>query len=191
MLEEEILIRKARAGNHDAFAQLVERHAPVIWTVINRMSGDAERSKDLFQETIVRFWRGLPGFQGASKLSTWLYRIAYRVCLDAVESAGSRSESSLDEQFESRGFEPIDDAVSGRKLENQVAASDAVARALANLRPEWRAMILMYYWRELSVEEVAQVTGRPVNTVKVYLHRARAELRRLLERGGYPPEDFE
>lgn len=188
-LDEALLIRRARSGNQEAFTSLVESHAPVIWTVINRMTADTDQAKDLFQETVVRFWKGLKGFQGNSKLSTWLYRIAYRVCLDALESANARTMTSLDEKVEAQGFEPDDDSQSGHKLENQIAATDAVTRALDRLRPEWKAMIVLYYWRDLSVEEVAEVTGRPVNTVKVYLHRARGELRGVLEAGGYPPEE--
>lgn len=164
-------------------------HAPVIWTVINRMTGNQELAKDLFQETIVRFWKGLPGFQGQSKLSTWLYRIGYRVCLDSLQSASSRSETSLDEKVEDHGFSPDDEDAAGGKIEDRIAASDAVNKALERLRPEWKAMVILYYWREMSVEEISQITGRPVNTVKVYLHRARGELRGALERGGFPPED--
>jgi RNA polymerase sigma-70 factor, ECF subfamily len=188
-LDEDLLIRRARSGNQEAFGYLVDRHAPVIWTVINRMTGDSELAKDLFQETVVRFWKGLSGFQGASKLSTWLYRIAYRVCLDSLESANTRTMTSLDEKVESSGFEVSDENASGHKLENKIAASDAIQKALNKLRPEWKMMVMMYYWREFSVEEVAEITGRPVNTVKVYLHRARAELRQVLENSGYPPED--
>jgi len=188
-LDEDLLIRRARSGNQEAFGHLVDRHAPIIWTVINRMTGDPELAKDLFQETVIRFWKGLSGFQGASKLSTWLYRIAYRVCLDSLDSANTRMMTSLDEKVESTGFEVNDEHTSGHRLENRIAASDAVQKALNKLRPEWKMMVMMYYWREFSVEEVAEVTGRPVNTVKVYLHRARAELRQVLETGGYPPED--
>ncbi|HEX05264.1 MAG TPA: RNA polymerase sigma factor [Bacteroidetes bacterium] len=187
-LDEDLLIRRARSGNQEAFTCLVDRHAPIMWTVINRMTGNSELAKDLFQETVIRFWKGLSGFQGASKLSTWLYRIAYRVCLDSLDSANMRLMTSLDEKVEVSGFEVNDESTSGHRLENKVAATDAVSKALDHLRPEWKMMIMLYYWREFSVEEVAEVTGRPVNTVKVYLHRARAELRQVLEDGGYPSE---
>lgn len=189
-LDEDLLIRKARSGNQEAFTRLVDQHAPVIWTVINRMTSDGELAKDLFQETVIRFWKGLSGFQGASKLSTWLYRIAYRVCLDSLDSANTRMMTSLDERVEATGFEVDDESRSGHKFEDQIAASDAVSKAMNRLRPEWKMMVMMYYWREFSVEEVAEITGRPVNTVKVYLHRARAELRQVLEDGGYPSEGY-
>ena len=186
-LSEEVWIRKAQAGEEHAFRRLVDRHSPVIWTVINRMTGDPALAQDLFQETIIRFWKGLPSFQGGSKLSTWLYRIAYRVCLDGLNTPSLRNETdSLESRFEDEGFEPEDASSSGVAIENRVAANDAILKGLERITPEWRAMIVLFYWRGLSVEEIAQVTDRPVNTVKVYLHRARAALRKVLEEGGYP-----
>jgi RNA polymerase sigma-70 factor (ECF subfamily) len=188
VLNEEVWIRKAQAGDEQAFRRLVDRHAPVVWTVINRMTMDSALAQDLFQETVIRFWKGLPRFEGSSKLSTWLYRIAYRVCLDGLNEGGKVQSGSvsLEGQQEDVGFEPDDESGSGERIENDVAARDAVSKGLERLSPEWRAMIVMYYWRGMTIEEIADVTERPVNTVKVYLHRARGTLRELLQTGGYP-----
>lgn len=188
VLNEEVWIRKAQAGDEQAFRRLVERHAPVIWTVINRMTLDSALAQDLFQETVIRFWKGLPTFEGTSKLSTWLYKIAYRVSLDGLHEGGKTQthSTSLEGQLEDVGFEPEDLSTAGERIENRVAARDAVERGLEKLNPEWRAMVVMYYWRGMSIEEIADVTERPLNTVKVYLHRARAALRGVLESGGYP-----
>jgi len=186
-LSEEVWIRKAQAGEEQAFRRLVDRHAPVIWTVINRMTGDPALAQDLFQETVIRFWKGLPSFQGTSKLSTWLYRIAYRVCLDGLNTAAARNESeSLNERVEVAGLEPEDESASGAVIEDRIAANDAVVKGLERIPAEWRAMIVLFYWRGLSMEEISEITERPVNTVKVYLHRARGALRKVLEEGGYP-----
>lgn len=181
------MTRKAQAGDAEAFKRLVDRHAPVIWTVINRMTRDPATASDLFQESVIRFWRGLPSFRGTSKLSTWLYKVTYRVCLDSLNSADRKREwVSIDEDFEVSGHELVDESGSGKKLEDKVAAKEAVQKALEKLPPEWRAIVVMFYWKGLSLEEIAEITERPVNTVKVYLHRARAALREVLELGGYP-----
>ena len=154
------------------------------------MTGDPAMAQDLFQETVIRFWKGLPSFQGSSKLSTWLYRIAYRVCLDGLNTSSARNETdSLDERLETVGFEPEDEGSSGEVIENRVAASEAIMKGLERIPPEWRAMIILFYWQGLSMEEIAQVSDRPVNTVKVYLHRARGALRKVLEEGGYPHDN--
>jgi len=186
VLYEEAWIRKAQSGDEQSFRRLVERHAPVIWTVINRMTLDQALAQDLFQETVIRFWKGLPSFQGSSKLSTWLYRIAYRVCLDSLNSASRKQTVSLEGQLEDVGMEPEDETVSGFKIEKDVEARDAVMLGLEKLPPEWRAMLIMFYWKGLSLEEISEITERPVNTVKVYMHRARGAMRKVLEDGGYP-----
>ncbi|MDP8206788.1 MAG: RNA polymerase sigma factor [Candidatus Electryonea clarkiae] len=189
MLNEAGLIRKAQSGNAEAFRRLVEKHSPVIWTVINRMTLDPASAEDYFQETIIRFWKGLPSFKGESKLSTWLYKIAYRICLDGIEAGKRKSrEKSLDESLEEKGieFESIDS--SGEKIENDIAARDAIEKGLNKLNPEWRTMLILYYWKGLSMLEISDITGHPVNTVKVYMHRARAQLRNILKVNGFPQE---
>src|SRR5262245_723557 len=79
--EEREMVRRARGGDEDAFARLVERHQGGVYALLRRMTGDAEEAVDLAQETFLRAWRGLPAFRGDAQFSTWLYRIAYNVCL--------------------------------------------------------------------------------------------------------------
>ncbi len=152
------------------------------------MVSDPALAKDCYQESVIRLWRGLPSFHGESKLATWLYRIAYRVCLDQL-SANKRSSAmlSIGDDGDSEDFVQIEDSqMSGAKIESKVAAKDSIEKALAKLPPEQRAMVVLFYWNGLSIEEVSQVTDRPANTVKVYLHRARAQMRDVLKAGGYP-----
>jgi|GEM_PF-1586212 len=188
-LNEEVLIRRAQAGEEVPFRRLVDKHANIIWTVINKMTSDQALASDMFQETIIRFWKGLPSFAGNSKLSTWLYKITYRVCLDNLNmmNKGGRM-TSLDEQLENTGLEPMDESRSGAKIEDRIAAKDALTRGMEKLNPEWRTMLILFYWRGLSIDEVAEITDRPVNTVKVYLHRARGEMRKILNQGGFSQE---
>ena len=188
-LNEKAWVRKAQAGDPESFRKLVESHAAIIWTVINKMVADPAAAEDCFQNTVIRFWKGLPAFQGDSKLSTWLYRIAYRVCLDEIDSVTRRRETkSLEREYEESGEEYENPDESGQRIENKVAARDAIERGMSRLKPQWRAMLTLFYWRGLSIEEVGMVMDLPPNTVKVYLHRARAKLRELLEDGGFPPE---
>ncbi len=186
-LNEKAWIRKARAGDAGAFRRLVEAHAPVIWTVINKMVSDRVLAQDCFQETVIKFWKGLPSFQGQSKLSTWLYRIAYHVCLDQLQANRRHTETDTLGDEEDAGEVSLPDPQhSGESLENELERRDAIARGLQTLPPEWRAMVILHYWKGRSIEEIAAITDRPANTVKVYLHRARKQLRAVLRSGGYP-----
>lgn len=189
-LNEKAWVRRAQAGDAESFRRLVESHAAVVWTVINRMISDPDAAEDCFQNTVIRFWKGLPAFHGDSKLSTWLYRIAYRVCLDEIESKNRHGETkSLEEEYKDKGLDPVDPGFSGQRIENEVAARDAVEKSMSRLKPQWRALLTLFYWRGLSIEEVGMIMDLPQNTVKVYLHRARAKLREILEDGGYPSEE--
>lgn len=151
------------------------------------MVNNTAEAEDLFQETVIRFWRGLPGFKGGSKLTTWLYKIAYRVCLDALSSKERREPHlEIDNDESGTNFEIEDIDHSGVRIVDEIAARDAVERAMNHLPPEWRAMLILFYWRGLSMNEVAEITNRPPNTIKVYMHRARQLLRSVLQEGGYP-----
>jgi RNA polymerase sigma-70 factor (ECF subfamily) len=184
-----VWIRKAQAGDARAFQRLVELHAPVIWGVVHRTAPRGIAPEDLFQETVIRFWKGLPSFQGDSKLSTWLYSVAYRVCLDHIEKVDRRGEQdSLEARREAGTADPEDEFTGGSRIVSRIEARDAVEKALEALDPEWRAMVTFHYWQGLGIEEIAEITGRPANTVKVYLHRARAKLREVLEAGNWPEE---
>ncbi|MCA1666624.1 MAG: sigma-70 family RNA polymerase sigma factor, partial [Thermomicrobia bacterium] len=79
--DEKTLVRRGQAGDNDAFARLVERNQTGVYNLALRMTRDPEEAVDMTQETFLRAWRSLPGFRAEAKFSTWLYRIAYNVCL--------------------------------------------------------------------------------------------------------------
>jgi RNA polymerase sigma-70 factor (ECF subfamily) len=170
--EEQAIIRRARRGDEDAFARLVERHQTGVFTLLRRMTGDPEEAVDLAQETFLRAWRGLPAFRGDARFGTWLYRIAYNVCLSrrlvypgalarldlAGELAGAEAEEPA------RAFEV------GERRARLLALVD-------RLPPAYRLVLHLYYWGELSYPEIAAILRLPLGTVKTHLHRARAALR--------------
>ncbi len=151
------------------------------------MVQDQVLAQDCFQETVIKFWKGLPSFQGQSKLSTWLYRIAYHVCLDQLQANKKQTETeSIGEDENENTVNLADPMTTGERIEDEISRKDAIEKGLSKLPPEWRAMIILHYWKGRSVEEISAITDRPVNTVKVYLHRARKQLRDVLRAGGYP-----
>ena len=83
-LQEQGLFEAARDGDEDAFRRLVEPHRPALHAHCYRMLGSLQDAEDALQETLLRAWRGLAGFEGRSSVHTWLYRIATNACLDAI-----------------------------------------------------------------------------------------------------------
>lgn len=177
-MDETRLLRRCRQGDDAAFAQLVESHKLLVYNIVDRMVG-AEAADDLAQEVFVRVYQGLPGFRGEAKLSTWIYRITYRLCLEVLARrppAGARPALSGEpEEDHGEATVPVTDTGFAR-----VEARQAVEQGLAQLPPHYRMALTLFYLQERRYDEIAEVMEIPLGTVKTYLHRARALLRERL-----------
>ena len=177
---ERELVRRGQAGDNDAFARLVERNQTAIYNLLLRMTRDREEAVDLTQETFLRAWRSLAGFRAEAKFSTWLYRIAYNVCLSrrVVHRAAFADPSAAESLPIPEREEPPAVVLRQERRERVLAAMDG-------LTPAYRLVLDLYYWRECSYEEIAAILDQPMGTVKTHLFRAKAALRaQLLTEGG-------
>ncbi len=180
------LVERTLEGEHHAFEVLVRRWERPIFSLAYRLSGSDEEARDVCQETFLAAFRHLNSFRGEAKFSSWLYRIA----LNAWHSRQRRQpvESlSLEEQAETRGFDPPDtsNALDERLLRDERA--QLVRRALAALPAEMRQVIVMKEYEGLKFHEIADVLGIPVSTVKTRLYTGLNLLRRRLEGLGFLP----
>ena len=163
---------------------------PVI-SLIARMTGDWSLAEDLAQETFVKAFRSLAAFDTTRRLSSWLFRIAHNTAIDAMRRARPQQApvqavfDSGDGTFAGAADEPstppAPDPVERRELGNALEA------ALAELRPDQRAAIVMRYESGLSFDEIGAVLGVPEVTARSHVHRARKELARLLTASGWAP----
>lgn len=176
------LIARARAGDRKAFDRLVSETYPLIYNTAYRLLGEADRAADATQTAFVRAYRALPSFRGNSAFTTWLYRIVTNVCFDVLRQGGPEVES-LSQQWP-EGDEREREIPDYRDQPEQIALQDATRRlvheALGRLRPEQRAVLVLYDLAGLSYEEVAAVLQVPLGTVKSRLNRARHALREEL-----------
>jgi RNA polymerase sigma-70 factor (ECF subfamily) len=168
------VLDRARAGDQDAFAELIRHYDPGLRALAYRLLGSRERMDDALQEAYVRAYRALPRFRGDAKLGTWLYRIAYNACLDELER-GRRNRvvplAELPEQVDTQP-EPGDETV----------RRDGLARALGALPPEQRAAVLLVDAQGFTYGAAGRVLGVPEGTVASRLSQARATLRAVLGR---------
>ena len=184
------LVEQALAGSQEAYRVLVERHGRPVLTLIARMVRDQGVAEELAQDAFVKAFGALRSFDPAYKFSNWMLRIAHNVAIDHLRKARPPVVS-------------IDDNASGRDLADVLAdgrepsAFEHAVRgdfmadleaALARLRPEFRRLVVMRYIEDLSYEDIAEVVGLPLGTVKSHLHRARAALGKLLVESGWGPE---
>jgi RNA polymerase sigma-70 factor (ECF subfamily) len=162
-----LLERDDRAA---AFALIAQRYEKKVYRLCLAMLRDTAAAQDAAQESLVRVWRALPGFDARAALSTWIYAITRNRCLTALERA--RSDLSLaDESVQAEA-----DAVSAHDAAPGTEQAQAIRRLVDELPDGPRRVITLYYFEERAVAEVAAMLGCPVGTVKTHLFRARAAL---------------
>jgi RNA polymerase sigma-70 factor (ECF subfamily) len=170
-LNDEELVAAAARGDEVAFAALVRSHADAVYGHALRFFGDRQAAEDATQEVFVKVFKTIGGFDGRSKLSTWLYRVTRNVCLDMVR-AGKRTPSPVDPVT----FEPL----STTDFADDVIFSQALEQAVGTLVPEDRDAFNAIALFGLSYHEAAEALGTPVGTVKSRVFRARRALAALL-----------
>jgi RNA polymerase sigma-70 factor (ECF subfamily) len=172
------LVERCRAGDQSAFAELVDRHKRPVFGLIARLVPDRAQAEDLAQEVFIRVYRGLPYFRGTARLSTWIYRIVVNLCHEA--RARRRPGASLDETDEHgrKKYEPGAHDPAYRELEFR----DRLEKAMAELPENYRVLVAAHYLDGVKYEDLAEALDLPLGTVKTHLHRAKRQLRRILER---------
>lgn len=176
------LMGSARLGDVGAFNKLVDRHTPVIFNVCMRLLRDGAAAEDATQDTFLRAWGAIEGWQGGL-VRPWLIRIATNRCYDLLRSQARRPAGSLDaETFE---IEPLWSSQAEAPEDPEYFAarvdlSTRLERALASLPDDQRLAIILADVQGLSYEEVAQVAGVATGTVKSRISRGRGKLRDIL-----------
>ena len=194
------VVALAQKGREPAFRELIRRYERPVFSLVYRMVRDRELSEDLTQETFIKVLTHIDKYRSEFKFSSWLFKIANNVAidhlrrrqLDTISMEGSPHATSADvaeaTSFElaAQGETPLQE-MEARELGSEIE------RAIGQLRPEYRACILLRHVEDKSYEEIAATLDLPLGTVKTYIHRARHELRILLEHlregGAGPPAE--
>ncbi|HKY61756.1 MAG TPA: sigma-70 family RNA polymerase sigma factor [Gemmatimonadota bacterium] len=173
-MDDRDLVRRAQAGDGEAYGRLVELHQPRIYATLAKLTHDRELALDLTQEAFIRAWEELDGFQRRAAFSTWLYRIAVRLAYDALRRERLRGESGSTDRLADPAPRPDDRA----------AAGDETARLRQRIErlPEMqRAVVTLRTWNDLSYREIAEILGTSEGSARVSFHHAIARLRAWYE----------
>ena len=176
--DDAALLARLRAGDAKAFETLVITYQHRVFGVALRMLGSRAEAEDIAQETFLRAHRAVGEFRGEARLSTWLYAIASRLCLNRLASAPRRLERADDAAL-LRLPAPAADAASA--LERSELAA-ALQQAIAELPEDRRIVVVLRDLEGLTYEEIAEALGLELGTVRSRLHRARNDLKAKLER---------
>ncbi len=185
-LSDQALVEKIRAGDYQAFEFLVTRYESKVYRLAIRMLRNPQDAEDALQETFLQVFRGLAGFEGRSKFSTWLFRLATNVCLMRIrhrETEPSKLlplEDYLPKLEEGDSPQMMDWADRPEDALLSKESREKMMEALDKLPPEYRAVFILRDIEGFSNAETGESLGISVAAVKSRLHRARLALRGML-----------
>lgn len=184
-------VERALQGSQEAYGRLLDLYQRPVFSIVVRMVRDPALAEDLTQETFIKAFRALATFDHRRKFSSWLFTIAHNTTIDHVRR----------KQLTTVSLEPGDEDQEGGSLAFLAVASDPspeeemahrelaidLELALSKMRPEYAEVLILRFQQSLSYEEISEITGLALGTVKTHLFRARKALAAALERRGWEP----
>ena len=167
------LVKSTLCGNAQAFEALVDRYKHMVYTLAMRMLRNCEDAEEAAQDAFLKAYKGLEGYQGDSRFSTWLYKIAYHNCLDRIKKEKSRPGTVSLEFVRSDGQGEFGGILKDLEYEDQ---KRRIRHAINCLSERDAAIINMFYYDEMTIQEISDVTNLSPEAVKVRLFRSRKRL---------------
>jgi RNA polymerase sigma-70 factor, ECF subfamily len=164
------LVERCLLGENDAFGILVTQYQFAMYNTVLRIVGDPDEARDVTQAAFIKAWEKLSSYNSEHRFFSWLYRIMINEALNSVRSAKVRSELKPDVVY----VAPADEDMIRQE------ESDGVSKAIGQLSPDYKAVILMRHFEDLSYREMASILEVDEKTVKSRLYSARMKLRELL-----------
>ena len=167
------LIERIISGDTHSFSEIVDKYKDRVFGMACRFTGEYSQAQDVAQEIFIRVFENLDKYNGKSKLSTWIYRISYNICIDwsrknkRLKAIGQKGINTL------RIDRSMD--VEGSFLEKEERT--ALKEALYSLKEKYRSVLILHYFQDMSYEEMGEVMNLTVKTVETRLYRARKMLR--------------
>ena len=180
------LLARLRAGEDDAYRELLQAHGARLLSVARRLMQDEQDARDCLQDAFLSAFRSIDRFEGKAKLGTWLHRIVVNACLMRLRSRRSKPEELVDPllpTFDEYGFRIGPSWVmplGTHELMERAEIRERVRKAIDRLPENYRILIILRDFEEQSTEQTAELLGMTQSAVKVRLHRARLALRRRI-----------
>lgn len=166
-------IKRVLEGDTASFACLIDKYGKPIHGLILRVVGNKEDAEELAQDTFLKAFKSLPSFKGDCGFSTWIYRIAYNSAISHVRKRRQEFLAIEEDAMESVAEEEEEEMFGEDGPEERIRKLE---EALTRIPPDERALILLFYWKGKSVEELTTITGLTASNIKVKLYRIRKKL---------------
>jgi RNA polymerase sigma-70 factor (ECF subfamily) len=178
-------MKQVLKGDHNAFGEIVEIYKDKVYQLCYRMLGNQYEAEDVAQEAFLRAYLNIQRYDDNRKFSTWLYRITTNLCIDRIRKR--KPVCHLDAQLEGSDSLTLYSQIASssylpeKEVEN-MELQESIQQAILMLPEKYRAVIILRYIEELSLEEISGILDMPVGTVKTRLHRGREALRKHLRK---------
>lgn len=176
--EDQFYINKILNGDANAFAVLVDNYKNLVFTLTLRMLKNREEAEEAAQDTFIKIYKSLNNFKGEAKFSTYVYKVAYNTCLDSIKKNKKYLNDVAIDELTEHHVKTIDNALNDlTEAEYQQSIKDCI-----DLLPEMDGFLLtLFYFEELSLDEIAAVVNLESNNIKVKLFRSRRKLMTILK----------
>lgn len=165
-------------GDTNAFSVLVNRYKDLVYTLTLRMLNNREEAEEVAQDTFIKTYKSLSRFKGDSKFSTWIYKIAYNTSLDRLKKNRKHFNDVAIDEFTEHQVKTIDNALDNLESKEQ---TKAIKDCIALLPSEDSFLLTLYYFDDMSLEEISKTVGLTANNVKVKIFRSRKKLATILK----------
>ncbi len=181
---EKILIEKSKKGCVDSFEKLIDKYQTLAFNIAYKMLGNKEDASDITQEALVKVFKSIKNFKEESSFSTWLYRIVTNTCIDMIRKKKKIKTFSLDNPIETENGK-IERQIQGEEnlpedVFEKKQIQKRVHRAISSLPEKYRIVIILRDIQDFSYDEISEIVGVPLGTVKSRINRGRIILKDLL-----------
>ena len=172
-LTDENYIEKILKGDSNTFAFLIDKYKDMVFTLAIKMVKNREVAEEVSQDAFLKAYKYLPKFKGDSKFSTWLYKIAYNTSLDAIKKNSNQYNNVAIDEITVNYISSNETILDGIEREERATI---INDCLEQLAEDEKAILVFFYFKELSLKEIVEITSMSEANVKVKLHRARKKL---------------
>jgi len=176
---DEYYIDKVLKGDDGKFSILIDRYKDLIFTLCYRIIKDKENAEEAAQDTFLKTYKSLAKFKGESKFSSWIYRIAYNTSLDKLKQLKRQITTISTVDVNELNIGNIESTLD---ILESIELKDQIKNSIKKLNSEDAFILTLYYYDNLSMQEIAKITGHKANSIKVKIHRSRQKLMVILKK---------